>query len=292
MRQNLWPNALAKLCGAALGAGEDKEARRASEKSPPDKTRWDLLRIDTVVSPRRASGGDPSETRFRVAMPSTWTVGRGAHTPPNQAAGITGPAVGIAGQFGRIYNPPLQAYPLPFSVVGAACMAARTAPAGPPGLRAWQPAPGGMWACRPTALAGGAVGIAGLARADIQSAPTDAFAAVSRRRGALYMRPCRTAGFTRPAIIAPRPGGMWACRPTAFDGGTAGIGGLFGRLIAAPTGAPAAVSRRRGGYQPPGPHRRDRRACGHGNPPPAACGHAALRRSTGVRRGSGAFSGG
>ena len=163
-------------------------------KIPPDKTRWDLLRIETVVSPRRAFGGDPSETRFRVAMPSTWTVGRGAHTPPNQAAGITGPAVGIAGQFGRIYNPPLQAYPLPFSVVGAACMAARTAPAGPPGLRAWQPA----------------------------------------------------------------PGGMWACRPTAFDGGAAGIGGLFGRLIAAPTGAPAAVSRRRGGYQPPGPHRRDR----------------------------------
>ncbi len=72
------------------------------------------------------------------ARPPAWSIGRGAHTPPNQAAGITGPAVGIAGQFGRIYNPPLQAYPLPFSVVGAACMAARTAPAGPPGLREFQ----------------------------------------------------------------------------------------------------------------------------------------------------------
>ena len=36
---------------------------------------------------------------------------------------------------------------------------------------------------------------------------------------------------------APAPGGMGACRPTAFDGGKAEIGGLFGRLIAAPTPA-------------------------------------------------------
>ena len=220
-------------------------------KIPPDKTRWDLLRIETVVSPRRAFDGDPSETRFRVAMPSTWTVGRGAHTPPNQAAGITGPAVGIAGQFGRIYNPPLQAYPLPFSVVGAACMAARTAPAGPPGLRVSQPGPGGMWACRPTPLAGGAVGIAGLP-GRIYNPPLQTrllpFPAVGAHCICAHAAPPGSPGLQSSR---PGPGGMWACRPTAFDGGAAGIGGLFGRLIAAPTGAPAAVSRRRGGYQPP-----------------------------------------
>ena len=108
----------------------------------------------------------------------------------------------------------------------------------------------------------------------------------------------------------------------AFDGGTGNIADLRGRLIAAPTGAPAAVSRRRGGYQPPGPHRRNCRACGHCSPPlrhaiglvrragcphpayagcrnrgacghrdpaMAACGHAALRGPAGVWRESGAF---
>ena len=39
--------------------------------------------------------------------PSIRFVGRGAHTLPNQAAGTAGLA-GIAGQHGRIYNPPLR----------------------------------------------------------------------------------------------------------------------------------------------------------------------------------------
>ena len=82
------------------------------------------------------------------------------------------------------------------------------------------------------------------------------------------------------------------CRPTAFGGGAAGIGGLHGRLIAAPTGALAAVSRRRGGYQPPGPHHWNQQAPGHRGPAMAACGHAALRRSAEVRRESRACSGG
>ena len=187
MRQNLWPNALAKLCGAALGAGGDKEARRAGEKShrtkpggifhgsnqllhragrpyrPPLRQAAGLVRRAGCPHPAyagcrnrgacghrdpamaacghaalrgpagvwRESGAFRAADSRPYAMPSAWSVGRGAHTPPMQAAGTTGPAVGIAGQFGRIYNPPLQAYPLPFSVVGAACMAARTAPAGP-----------------------------------------------------------------------------------------------------------------------------------------------------------------
>src|SRR5699024_1470916 len=37
------------------------------------------------------------------------------------------------------------------------------------------------------------------------------------------------------------------------------------------------LSRRRGGYQPPGPHRRNCPAFRHRSPPPAAWGHAALR---------------
>ena len=106
----------------------------------------------------------------------------------------------------------------------------------------------------------------------------------------LYIRPCAPPALDAPspnahrrgaqscpqpgriyavlAVDAPGPGGMRAMPPEAFDGGAAGIGGLFGRLIAAPTGAPAAVSRRRGGYQPPGPHRRNWRAFRYRNPAP------------------------
>ena len=52
------------------------------------------------------------------------------------------------------------------------------------------------------AFGGGAAGSAGVSGRI--SAPTDANAAVSHCRGALYMRPNRTAGTTGPAIHAPR----------------------------------------------------------------------------------------
>ena len=206
-------------------------------KIPPDKTRWDLLRIDTVVSPRRASGGDPSETRFRVAMPSTWTVGRGAHTPPNQAAGITGPAVGIAGQFGRIYNPPLQAYPLPFSVVGAACMAARTAPAGPPGLRAWQPAPRRHVGMPPYGVGRGRGGNRGACQGGYTIRPYRRgllpFPAVGAHCICAHAAP---PGFTRPAIIAPRPRRHVGMPPYGVRRGYGGNRGPFRAADSRPYG--------------------------------------------------------
>ena len=63
---------------------------------------------------------------------------------------------------------------------------------------------------------------------------------------------------------------MWACRPTVFAGSAAGIAGLLGRLLAARTAPP----------EPPG--LRTTAA-----PVVAACGHAALQCSTGVRQNRG-----
>ena len=85
-------------------------------------------------------------------------------------------SAGRAGLLGRICNPPLRRYsagfsqrPLPITdvstpvpIVGAAYMAARAALPGSLGLRLPHPGHGGMWACRPTALDGGAAGKAGL----------------------------------------------------------------------------------------------------------------------------------
>ena len=143
---------------------------------------------------------------------------------------LAGGAVGIAGLPGRIYNPPLQTRLLPFPAVGAHCICAHAAPPGSPGLQSSHPGPGGMWACRPTPLAGGAVGIAGLV-------------------GRIYNPPLQTRLLPFPAVGAhcicahaappgspglqsshPGPGGMWACRPTPLAGGAVGIAGLFGRI--------------------------------------------------------------
>ena len=43
--------------------------------------------------------------------------------------------------------------------------------------------------------------------------------------------PPELAGFQ---ITEPGQGGMWACRPTAFGGGAAGIAGVFGRICNPP----------------------------------------------------------
>ena len=112
----------------------------------------------------------------------------------------------------------------------------------------------------------------------------------------------------------PGHGGMWACRPTAFGGGAAGIEGLFGRPYRPPLRTRLRASRRGGLYARPCrtggfrgvgildrragcPHpakagRRNHQARGPRNPAMAACGHAALRRSAGVRRESEACPGG
>ena len=55
---------------------------------------------------RRATRGGHKGRPY--AALSAWSVGRGAHTPPNRTPGITGHASEIAGLPGRIYNPPLR----------------------------------------------------------------------------------------------------------------------------------------------------------------------------------------
>ena len=120
--------------------------------------------------------------------PSNRSVGRGAHTPPNQAAGppglresrpghggmracrptaFAGGAPEIAALPGRIYNPPLK-------------------------TRLRPSRRGGLYA-----------------RPDRVPIPTGV-RWFHRRRGALYMRPCRTAGITGPASeIAGLPGRIY-----------------------------------------------------------------------------------
>ena len=171
-----------------------------------------------------------------------------------------------------------------------------------------------MWACRPTPLAGGAVGIAGLP-------------------GRIYNPPLQTRLLPFPAVGAhcicahaappgspglqsshPGPGGMWACRPPpfggvrwesrAFSGGHTGrpYRPAFGFLVGAGC-MPARTgfrfmpgfdgsTRRRGAHCASGLHRWNRGARGYRNPAPAACGHAALRRLTGARWESRACQGG
>ena len=127
-------------------------------------------------------------------------------------------AVGIAGLPGRIYNPPLQTRLLPFPAVGAHCICAHAAPPGSPGLQSSRPGPGGMWACRPTPLAGGAVGIAGLP-GRIYNPPLQTrllpFPAVGAHCICAHAAPPGSPGLQSSR---PGPGGMWACRAPPFGG--------------------------------------------------------------------------
>ena len=103
------------------------------------------LATDAQCAPLRRSAGmrwelgacSGGHTGRPYGAPSIRFVGRGAHTPPDQAAGIAGLA-GIAAA----------ADPL----VGAGFMPARAAPPGATGPRSSRPGHGGMWACRPTAF--------------------------------------------------------------------------------------------------------------------------------------------
>ena len=74
-------------------------------------------------------------------VPSTRSVGRGAHTPPNQARHQRNP-------------PPVPSW--------GRLAAARTVPLQPPGPQSTRPGHGGMWACRPTRFGERAMEIAGL----------------------------------------------------------------------------------------------------------------------------------
>ena len=119
------------------------------------------VRSAMVHSTRRCGTGGHKGRPYGVS--STRFVGRGAHTPPNQAA-LRGSA-GVrwesracsGGHKGRPYM-----HTPPFPVVGAHFICARTALPELTGLRSSGPGHGGMWACRPTRLGGGAVGNGGL----------------------------------------------------------------------------------------------------------------------------------
>ena len=86
-------------------------------------------------------------------------------------------------------------------------------------------------------------------------APTTGAVGAAVRTGGYAIRPYRPAiglFVGADAHIGPPAVACKAVRPTRFGGGAVGIAGLFGRIFNPPLHAPAAVSRRRGGYQPPG----------------------------------------
>ena len=127
-----------------------------------------------------------------------------------------------------------------------------------------------MRACRPTRFSGGMARIGGVF-GRIYNPPLHARTAVSRCRGALYMRPDCTAG-------PPQ-----ACEETELP---------YGRPYRPPLRSVFYLVRRAGCPHPAKPGRRDHRVFDCCGPVMAACGHAALQGSAGAWRESGAFSGG
>ena len=153
---------------------------------------------------RRGCGGNwgPARAAIQAAptdAPPIRFVGRGAHTPPNQAAGIAGLA-SIAAAAGPL--------------VGAGFMPARAAPPGATGPRSSRPGHGGMWACRPTRFRGGCGGKRNPVRADIKSAPTafggDA-AGIEGLFGRIYNPPLQTYLLPFPVV-----GAHFICARTAL----------------------------------------------------------------------------
>ena len=136
--------------------------------------------------------------------------------------------------FGRICNPPLQVRSLPFPAVGAHYICARDALPGLSGLRSTGPGRGGMWACRPTRFDEGAAENAGFS-GGYSIRPYGCTSAGSRCRGALYMRPGRTAGIVGLAVHRTRSWRHVGMPPYGVRRGCGAKRGLLGRLIAAPT---------------------------------------------------------
>ena len=130
---------------------------------------------------RASWGGYAIRPYGRILSPSCRRGG--LYGRPSRTAGITGLAVTASRPWRHVSMPPygvgrgcsrkgrpagadMQSAPTdvssPLPVVGAAYMAARAALPESLGLRLPHPGHGGMWACRPTALDGGAAGKAGL----------------------------------------------------------------------------------------------------------------------------------
>ena len=145
------------------------------------------------------------------------------------------------------------------------------------GLRSTQPGHGGMRACRPTRFVGGAAGTAGLFGRPYRP-PLRRGLDLVRRAGCPH--PVKAGCRNHHGLRSTRPGhgGMRACRPTRFGEGSAGIEGVFGRLLAAPTGASAAVPDVR--TQKNGRSRRTCRFwCERGDSNSHAIGHTHLKRA-------------
>ena len=139
-----------------------------------------------------------------------------------------------------------------------------------------------MWACRPTRFGEGAAGIgslfgrpyrpplrrgSGLVRragcphpAKLGPGITE-LAIIATLSGRIYNPPLQTHAVPVSAVGAhyicardhhglraarPGHGGMWACRPTEFDGSAAGIGSLFGRPYRPPLRRGSGLVRRAG----------------------------------------------
>ena len=180
----MWACRPTRFDGGAAGIGGLLGRLLAARTAPPEPPglrttpprSWRHVGMPPY-SVRRECGGNRGPARAAASRPygacSTWSVGRGAHTPPNPAR--------------RHRNSP------PFPLVGAA-------------------------SSRPDWV---------LIRAGVQWF-RPAWGRASR---------VRTAPPEPPGLLPSRPGhgGMWACRPTVFDGGAAKSAGLLGRLLAAPT---------------------------------------------------------
>ena len=128
--------------GALIGSPVGSTTRfRAAIQAAPTRCRASSVGADAHIGPpgsvckagRRPDGGDQSwqglgayNPSVSLREPAPFTQG----SLPSQALGLAafgGDAAGIEGLFGRIYNPPLQTYLLPFPVVGAHFICARTA---------------------------------------------------------------------------------------------------------------------------------------------------------------------
>ena len=139
-------------------------------------------------------------------------------------------------------------------------MAARAAPPELVGFRSSRPSYGGMWACRPTAFGGGAAENAGFS-GGYAIRPYGCMRAGSRCRGALYMRPGRTAGISGPSVTAVRSWRHGGMPPYGVRRGCGGKCRLFGRPYRPPLRGAFDLVRRAGCPHPAKPGCRDCRAC-------------------------------
>ena len=237
----------------------------------------------------------------------TWCVGRGAHTPPNQAAmAACGHAAlqGSAGAWresgafsgGYIIRPYMHA--LPFPAVGAHFICARTAPQVCRRLARKRSCPTGGHTGRPYAVFfTWCVGRGAHTPPNQAAMAACGHAALQGSAGAWRESGAFSGGYIiRPymhALPFPAVGAHFICARTAPQ-----VCRRLARKRSCPTGGhtgrPYAVFFTwcvgRGAHTPPNQAAGTTMAPGRRGPAMAACGHTALRGSAGARRESGAFT--